>query len=99
MVCLDLTSPMPAAHPPQVYLNVFEYFMFWNAFFVLRGGGSSGRAQSGGWQWVGGGWEGKILEGRVVCCLTMRGAQWLAGYHVWGMSCTHVQPPTTLDAS
>lgn len=22
----------------QVYLNVFEYFLFWNAFYVLRGG-------------------------------------------------------------
>lgn len=21
----------------QIYLNVFEYFMFWTAFYVLRG--------------------------------------------------------------
>lgn len=26
-----------ACTPCQVLLNVFEYFMFWSAFFVLRG--------------------------------------------------------------
>ncbi|KAG2501874.1 hypothetical protein HYH03_000372 [Edaphochlamys debaryana] len=34
-----------AAGRPQVFLNVFEYFMFWTAFYVLRGSSSdSGRA-------------------------------------------------------
>lgn len=28
---------MDALGRPQVYLNVFEYFMFWTAFYVLRG--------------------------------------------------------------
>ncbi|GLI62983.1 hypothetical protein VaNZ11_005840 [Volvox africanus] len=28
---------------PQVYLNLFEYFMFWTAFYVLRGSGNDTR--------------------------------------------------------
>ncbi|GIL77653.1 hypothetical protein Vretifemale_7145 [Volvox reticuliferus] len=28
---------------PQIYLNLFEYFMFWTAFYVLRGSGNDTR--------------------------------------------------------
>lgn len=31
---------LPLPLPLQVFLNVFEYYMFWSAFFVLRGASS-----------------------------------------------------------
>jgi hypothetical protein len=45
---------------PQVYLNVFEYYMFWGAYYVLRGrslneqrstAGSGGSSSPGGINW------------------------------------------------
>jgi hypothetical protein len=30
--------------PLQVHLNMFQYFMFWAAFYVLRGSRSSDKA-------------------------------------------------------
>ena len=47
IACLRLTSSLPAPPmpppPAQVHLNMFQYFMFWAAFYVLR---TSSRKQS-----------------------------------------------------
>ncbi|KXZ52315.1 hypothetical protein GPECTOR_10g947 [Gonium pectorale] len=66
-----------AAGRPQVYLNLFEYFVFWTAFYVLRGSASDGsrndpRAPSpsasstmyGGFRSVGSAIVGNLMLGR-----------------------------------
>jgi len=41
MMCLPLPPVPPPMSPLQVHLNVFQYFMFWAAFYVLRGARST----------------------------------------------------------
>lgn len=86
----------------QTYLSVFEYFMFWTAFYVLRGGRSiresaaSGVGAGGGRSAGGGGlgllgqaahWGGLPSADQLVSDIKRMGSTLITGACMHGQAC------------